>query len=75
MKLNFSQHAKMRQIDRGVSDEEIHNTVATGAKIQQPRKIRAEKEIWAVVFRKSKDVADKFFIITIAYRWEKGDEL
>lgn len=75
MKLNLSQHAKMRQIDRGVSDEEIRGTVATGAKIQQQHKIRAERGIWAVVFRKSKDVADKFFIITITYRWEKGDEL
>ncbi|MFH0986980.1 MAG: hypothetical protein V1911_02920 [Candidatus Micrarchaeota archaeon] len=69
MRLNFTLHAKEKQIDRGATKLEIIEAITKGSKFRQAGgKIRAQFGLWAVVYRKPLRIKDKYAIITVTYR-------
>jgi len=59
---NISQHAKERQIERGISDAELKSAVVLGQKILGTE-LKARKGATEVVFKRQG--AQKVFIITV----------
>ena len=66
MDIELSQHAKEQMIDRGFSVKEIEECIKCGNKDIQNSKIISIYRDYKVVFKKIKE---KYFIITIMYRW------
>lgn len=64
--LEISQHAKRQMIDRGFSKKEVEECIKIGSKTMQDNKIVSTYRDYKVVYKKIKE---KYFIITIMYRW------
>jgi len=69
MELIMSRHALEQARERGVSINEIKETIQKGAKFLQQKKIVAMHRHIKVVFKKSEN---KFFVITVMIRSEKN---
>lgn len=66
MELLLSQNAKEQMIDRGFSKKEVEECISKGTKNIQNGKIISTYRDYKVVYKKIKE---KYFIITIMYRW------
>ena len=66
MEVLISQHAKEQMIDRGFSKKEVEECIIKGTKDLQDGKIISTYRDYKVVCKKIKE---KYFIITIMYRW------
>ena len=66
LELEISQHAKEQMIDRGFSKKEVEDCIKLGNKTLQDGKIISTYRDYKVVYKKIKE---KYFIITIMYRW------
>jgi len=69
MEIIMSIHALEQARERGISINEIKETIRCGAKFLQQEKIVAMYRHIKIVFKKIKD---KFFIITVMIRTEKN---
>ena len=69
MELIMSKHALEQSRERGVSINEIKETIRCGAKFLQEDRIVAMYRHIKIVFKKQED---KFFIITVMIRSEKN---
>ena len=69
MNLIMSKHALEQARERGVSINEIKETISKGAKFLQQEKIIAKHRHIKIVFKKIKG---KYFIITVMMRTEKN---
>ena len=69
MEIVMGKHALEQARERGVSINEIKETIRCGAKFLQGEKIIAMYRHVKVAFKK---VKDKFFIITVRIRSEKN---
>lgn len=69
MEIVMSKHALEQARERGVSINEIKETIRCGAKFLQNEKIVAMYRHIKVAFKKQKN---KFFIITVMIRSEKN---
>ncbi len=69
MEIVMSNHALEQARERGVSINEIKETIQRGAKFLQQDKIVAMHRHIKIVFKKMKD---KLFIITVMIRSEKN---
>jgi len=69
MDLLMSSHALEQARERGISINEIKETIRKGAKFIQGNKIISVYRHIKIVFRKIKD---KFFVITVMIRKEKN---
>jgi len=69
MEIIMSKHALEQARERGVSINEVKETIRCGAKFLQEDKIVVMYRHIKIVFKKQED---KFFIITIMIRGEKN---
>lgn len=69
MNIIMSKHALEQSRERGVSINEIKETIRKGAKFLQQEKIIAKYRHIKIIFKKIKD---EYFIITVMIRTEKN---
>ena len=66
MQLLFSRHARLRMVERGISEAEVRNAVMKGTKRLQDDRIVALYRYFEVVYRRD---GEKVFVITVKPRW------
>lgn len=66
LKIKYSKHARLRMVERGISNEEVKNAITKGAKRLQDDKIISSYSYFEVVYRK---IGDTVFVITVQPRW------
>jgi uncharacterized protein DUF4258 len=66
VRLLFSQHARLRMVERGISASEVKEAVLKGTKRRQDDRIVASYRYFEVVYRREEDVV---FVITVKPRW------
>jgi hypothetical protein len=69
MKLSMSRHALEQARERGISINEIKETIQKGAKFIQENKIISVYRHIKVIFKK---IEDKFFVITVMVKKEEN---
>ena len=62
----FSKHARLRMIERGISEKEVKKAIQEGSKTRQDGKIVSSYSYFQVVYKKKKDI---YYIITVMIRW------
>ena len=66
MDIKYSKHAREQMVARGISDKEVKEGIAKGAKeLQKPDKILSHHSYFCVVYKK---IGDTCFVITIKPR-------
>lgn len=66
LKIKYSKHARLRMVERGISNEEVKNAITKGAKRLRDDKIVSSYSYFEVVYRK---IGDTVFVITVQPRW------
>lgn len=66
IQINYSKHARVRMIERGISEVEIERAITRGRKSIQNNKIIASYSYFEVVYKK---LNDTLYIITVKLRW------
>ena len=64
--IKYSRHARLRMIERGISEKEVNDAVNKGTKRRQGKKIAATYRHLEVVFKK---VKEDYYVITVMARW------
>jgi len=62
LKIRYGKHARLRMIERGVSEIEVRNAIIKGAKRNQNGKIIASYSYFEVVYKK---VNSEIYVITV----------
>jgi hypothetical protein len=62
----YSRHARLRMVERGISEKEIKEAILKGSKTAQDGRLIASYRNVRVVFRKTKEDC---YVITIMLRW------
>ena len=67
LKIKYSKHARQQMVERGISEREVQEGIAKGAKsLQHPNKILSAYRYYTVVYKK---IEDTCFVITVKPRW------
>ena len=64
--LKYSRHARMRMIERGISEREVSEAINKGSKRRKGKEIVAAHRQIEVVF---KIVNKEYYVITVMLRW------
>ncbi|MFH0816622.1 MAG: DUF4258 domain-containing protein [Methanobacteriota archaeon] len=62
----YSRHARLRMVERGISEREVSDAVRKGRKVTRDGEIRSILRHLEVVLRK---VGDDWYVITVMLRW------
>ncbi len=65
-KIRYSNHARCRMVERGISHREVKNAINKGAKHLQDRRIVSTYSYFEVVYKKA---GEKIYVITVKPRW------
>ena len=64
--IRYSNHARKKMVERGISEKEISNAINKGSKRTQDDKIVATYMYFEVVY---KMIGDEAYVITVFVRW------
>lgn len=64
--IRYSNHARKKMVERGISEKEISNAINRGSKRTQDDKIVATFMYFEVVY---KMIDDEAYVITVFVRW------
>ena len=64
--IRYSNHARLRMIERGISDAEVKAAIAKGSKRRQDGNVIASYSYIEVVYKRRKDGC---YVITVMVRW------
>jgi hypothetical protein len=64
--IRYSNHAREKMVERGISEKEISNAIDRGSKRTQDGKIVATYMYFEVVY---KMIGDEAYVITVFVRW------
>ena len=64
--IRYSNHARQRIVERGISEKEVSDAIKSGIKRIQDGKIVASYTYFEIVYKK---VHDKYYAITVMLRW------
>ena len=64
--IRYSNHAREKMVERGISEKEISNAINRGSKRTQDDKIVATYMYFEVVY---KMIDDEAYVITVFVRW------
>ncbi|MBM4249964.1 MAG: DUF4258 domain-containing protein [Euryarchaeota archaeon] len=64
--IRYSNHARKKMVERGISEKEISNAINRGSKRTQDDKIVATFMYFEVVY---KVIDDEAYVITVFVRW------
>ncbi|MEW6070506.1 MAG: DUF4258 domain-containing protein [Candidatus Thermoplasmatota archaeon] len=64
--IQYSKHARVRMIERGISKNEVQKAIIKGLKRFQNDKIIASYSYFEVVYKKIDDI---IYVITVQPRW------
>jgi len=64
--IRYSNHAREKMVERGISEKEISNAINRGSKRTQDDKIVATYMYFEVVY---KMIEDEAYVITVFVRW------
>ena len=65
LKIRYAKHARLRMVERGVSEMEVRNAIIKGAKRNQNEKIIASYSYFEVVYKK---INSEIYVITVKPR-------
>ena len=65
LKIRYGKHARLRMVERGVSEMEVRNATIKGAKRNQNDKIIAAYSYFEVVYKK---INSEIYVITVKPR-------
>ena len=65
LKIRYGKHARLRMVERGVSELEVRNAIIKGAKRNQDGKIIASYSYFEVVYKK---INSEMYVITVKPR-------
>lgn len=66
LKIKYSRHARLRMIERGISENEVEQAIVRGNKRIKENAIISAYLYFEVVYRK---VTDAIYVITVQLRW------
>ena len=66
LNIKYSKHARLRMIERGISEHEISTAIQKGKKRYQGNKIIATYTYFEVIYKK---IENEHYIITVQLRW------
>ncbi len=67
IQIRYTKHAREKMVERGISEKEVAQGIAQGAKhLQHPNKICSEYRHFAVVYKRVDEVC---YVITVKPRW------
>ena len=64
--IKYSRHARMRMVERGISEREVSEAITKGSKRRKGKEIIAAHRHIEVVF---KIVNKEYYVITVMLRW------
>lgn len=66
LKIRYSRHARLRMVERGISENEVEQAILKGNKRIKENAIISAHLYFEVVYRKIMDVV---YVITVQLRW------
>lgn len=66
LKVRYSRHARLRMVERGISESEVENAIAKGSKRRKGNAIISAYLYFEVVYRMMDGAA---YVITVQLRW------
>lgn len=66
LKIRYSRHARLRMVERGISENEVEQAILEGNKRIKENAIISAYLYFEVVYRKIMDV---IYVITVQLRW------
>jgi hypothetical protein len=64
--IKYSRHARMRMVERGISEREVSEAINKGSKSRKGKEIVAAHRHIEVVF---KMINKEYYVITVMLRW------
>lgn len=66
LKIRYSRHARLRMVERGISENEVEQAILKGNKRINENAIISAYLYFEVVYRK---ITDVIYVITVQLRW------